>query len=148
MGWHFTLMWALIANGIFFVIYSFVSGHWRALVPTSRDLKNFIPFILSDLRISKRKFPETDEYNPAQKVAYTGALIMGFGAVITGFAIFKPVLLGWLTALCGGYQTARFLHFAMMIGLVLFLIVHLIQVGRSGWATFQSMISGYEHEQD
>jgi thiosulfate reductase cytochrome b subunit len=48
--------------------------------------------------------------------------------VVTGFAIWKPVQLGWITNLLGGFPIARNIHLAGMIGIVLFLIIHLILV--------------------
>jgi thiosulfate reductase cytochrome b subunit len=47
---------------------------------------------------------------------------------VTGFAIWKPVQLGWLTDLFGGYPVARGIHFAAMIGIALFVVVHLTLV--------------------
>jgi thiosulfate reductase cytochrome b subunit len=47
---------------------------------------------------------------------------------VTGFAIWKPVQLGWLTELCGGYPFARGIHLAAMIGIALFVAVHLTLV--------------------
>ena len=38
--------------------------------------------------------------------------------------MWKPVQLWWLTALMGGFQTARLIHFAGMAVIVLFLFVH------------------------
>jgi hypothetical protein len=34
-------------------------------------------------------------------------------------------------------------HFTMTIGLLLFFVVHVLQVARSGWGNFRSMITGY-----
>ena len=47
---------------------------------------------------------------------------------MTGLSIWKPVQLGWLTDLFGGYPVARFIHLAAMICIALFLIVHLTLV--------------------
>ena len=69
---------------------------------------------------------------------------MGAGSVLTGLAILKPVQLGWLTNLMGGYQTARVLHFALMVGYVLFFVVHIVQVTKAGWNNFRAMVAGYE----
>jgi thiosulfate reductase cytochrome b subunit len=73
---------------------------------------------------------------------------MGAGSVITGLAIYKPVQLGWLTELLGGYEFARLVHFALTIGYLLFFLIHLIQVVRAGWSNFQSIVTGYEIEHE
>ena len=49
-------------------------------------------------------------------------------AVITGLSIWKPVQLGWLTALFGGYPLARTIHLTMMALIVGFLVIHLALV--------------------
>jgi thiosulfate reductase cytochrome b subunit len=69
---------------------------------------------------------------------------MGVGSVISGLAIYKPTQLSWLTALLGGYEWARWEHFYLMVGYVLFFVVHIFQVAMAGWANFRSMITGYD----
>ena len=69
---------------------------------------------------------------------------MGAGSLLTGLAIYKPVQLGWLTRLLGGYEWARWEHFWLTVGYVLFFIVHIAQVIRAGWNNFRAMVTGYE----
>ncbi len=69
---------------------------------------------------------------------------MGAGSIVTGLAIWKSVQFGWLTTLLGGYRAARFEHFLLTIGFVLFFLVHIAQVIRAGWNNLRSMITGYE----
>ena len=66
--------------------------------------------------------------------------------VVSGFAIYKPTQLYPLPLLFGGYQGARLIHFTMTIGLFLFFLVHVLQVIRSGWGNFRSMVTGYQIE--
>ena len=47
-------------------------------------------------------------------------------------------------ALLGGYEWARWEHFALTVGYVLFFVVHLAQVIRAGWNNFRAMVTGYE----
>lgn len=142
MGWHFFLMWIFSINGLLFSIYLFTSGHWREILPRKHDLKVMIPFILSDLGLSKKTFNLDQKYNPPQRLAYTSAFVMALGAIITGLAIYKPVQLNILTTLLGGYEAARFEHFMLMTGLICFILIHIIQVVRSGWRNVRLMISG------
>ena len=69
---------------------------------------------------------------------------MGIGSVITGLSNYKPVQFNWLTALCGGYEAARLEHFILTIGYVLFFLIHIAQVIKTGWNNFQAMITGME----
>ena len=148
MGWHFFLMWFYGLNGLFYVGHLIFSRQWRHLAPDRKTFKDSLKVIAHDLHLSKDPLPLEGKYNAAQKLAYCGAIIMGAGTLITGIAIYKPVQLGWLTSLLGGYKAARFEHFILMIGFILFFIIHIIQVIRSGWNNFRSMIAGYEIEKE
>jgi thiosulfate reductase cytochrome b subunit len=66
--------------------------------------------------------------------------------MVSGLAIYKPSQLYPLPLLFGGYQGARLVHFSMTIGLFLFFVVHVLQVIRSGWGNFRSMVTGYQIE--
>ena len=44
--------------------------------------------------------------------------------VLSGLSIWKPVQFQWLTSFFGGYDTARYVHFAAMAAIVAFLVVH------------------------
>jgi len=102
---------------------------------------------LHDLRLSKRHLPQR-KFNGAQQIAYTGVILMGAGSLLTGLAIYKPTQLHVLTALLGGYETARWFHFWLTIAYVGFFLVHVVQVIRAGWNNFRAMIIGYEISPD
>jgi thiosulfate reductase cytochrome b subunit len=99
--------------------------------------------ILHDLHI-KKGLPPQKKYNAAQRIAYTGVLIMGFLMLLTGFAIYKPVQLYWLCAMLGGYEWARAEHFIITILFSLFFVIHVLQVIHAGWNNFRGMITGFE----
>jgi len=139
---HFFFMWFFTVNGIAYVLYTLISGEWRALVPLPGSFKRAALVTLHDLHIVK-KLPPQGKYNDAQRIAYTGIILMGVGSVITGLAIYKPAQLGWLTTLLGGYEWARWEHFWLMVLYVLFFLVHIFQVILAGWNNFRSMITGY-----
>lgn len=140
---HFFFMWFFAANGLIYIFYLIFSGEWRSILPVPGSLKRAALVTLHDLHVIK-KLPPQGKYNDAQRIAYTGVILMGAGSIITGLAIYKPLQLAWLTALLGGYQWARWEHFWLMILFVLFFIVHVIQVALAGWSNFRSMVSGYE----
>ena len=136
-------MWFFAGNGLIYVIYTIASGEWRALVPILSSFKRAPLVALHDAHIVKKPPPQ-GKYNDAQRIAYTCIILMGAGSVITGLAIYKPTQLSWLTSLLGGYEWARWEHFYLMVGYVLFFVVHVFQVVLAGWANFRSMVTGYD----
>lgn len=143
LGWHFLFMWAFILNGTAYVLFLAFSGQWRHVLPKKGTLKEAVLVFLHDIYLVKR-VPKVDGYNGAQRLAYTGIVLAGLGSVVTGFAIYKPARLQWLSNLLGGYEFARILHFVLMIGFLLFFVVHIIQVARAGWNNFRAMVTGKE----
>ena len=65
-------------------------------------------------------------YNGVQKLLYLGVIIAGIVIVLSGLSIWKPVQFQELTALFGGYDVARYVHFAAMAVIVAFLVVHVV----------------------
>jgi thiosulfate reductase cytochrome b subunit len=143
MAYHFTFMWVFAVNGCLYVLYTLVSGEWRELLPNRHTPREAWDVVLHDLGLRKEPLPP-HKFNGAQRLAYTGVILMGAGSLLTGLAIYKPTQLSWLTALLGGYQWARWDHFALTVGYVLFFIVHITQVIRAGWNNFRAMVTGYE----
>jgi len=143
MAFHFLFMWFFFLNGILYVAYTLISGEWRQLVPNRHSFKEAFLVVLHDLHI-RRTAPPQDKYNAAQRIAYTSIIVMGFGSIITGLAIYKPVQFYWLCWICGGYHLARIFHFALTMGYVFFFVIHIVQVILAGWNNFRSVISGFE----
>ena len=147
MAFHFLFMWFFAINGLLYVLYTFLSGEWRYLLPNRHSFKEAWQVLLHDLHI-RRMLPPQKKYNAAQRIAYTSIIVMGLGSLITGLAIYKPVQFYWLTWLCGGYHLARIEHFVLTIGYVLFFLIHIIQVILAGWNNFRSVVTGFEIVKD
>ena len=143
MAWHWVFMWVFIANGILYILYTFISGEWRHLVPNRHSFREAIQVTLYDFKLRKTQ-PAFIKYNGAQKIAYFTVMLMGIGSAVTGYAIYKPAQFSWLTNLLGGYEAARLEHFVLTIGFVLFFVIHIWQVIMAGWQNFQSMVTGFE----
>lgn len=143
MAYHFVFMWLFFINGILYVLYTVFSGEWKYLLPKKNSFKEAWQVLLHDLHIRKTAPPQT-KYNGAQRIAYTAIIVMGIGSLLTGLAIYKPIQLGWLCAIFGGYKMARIFHFALTIGYVLFFVIHILQVIRAGWNNFRAMVTGFE----
>jgi thiosulfate reductase cytochrome b subunit len=136
-------MWLFLANGILYIAYLAGSGEWRAMLPVTGSFKRAFLVMLRDLHVVKT-LPPQGKYNDAQRIAYTGVIVMGIGSVVTGLANYKPLQLSWLTSLLGGYEWARWEHFWLMLSFVGFFVVHVVQVAIAGWSNFRSMVTGYE----
>ena len=120
--WHFAAMWLLMINGLAYVVMGFASGRFRA---------KFLPItpngVLGDLKAAlsfKLAHDDLSTYNYVQRLLYAGIIVVGIVVVLSGLSIWKPVQLQYLTALFGGYDVARYVHFICMALIVLFLIVH------------------------
>lgn len=143
MAWHFFFMWLFAVNGLAYVLYTAISSEWRYLVPTRRSFAEAWQVVLRDLHLRKEPLPP-HKFNGAQQIAYTSVVLMGAGSLLTGLAIYKPVQFLWLTRLLGGYEWARFEHFWLTVGYLLFFVVHVAQVAKAGWNNFRAMVTGYE----
>jgi len=120
--WHFAAMWLLVVNGLVYVTLGILTGHFRQkLLPIGpRALKrDFVAALRGRL-----SHDDLSVYNAVQKLFYAGVLLAGIVIVLSGLSIWKPVQLWWLTAFFGGYNTARYVHFAAMTAIVAFLAVH------------------------
>lgn len=86
-------------------------------------------------------------YRIARKVrprpGHVACLVLGLFAVLSGFAVWKPVQLWWLAAMFGGYQGARVVHWLATLGLVVFVIVHVALALRRP-RTIVEMVTGGE----
>lgn len=145
MAFHFAFGWLFVINGLAYVIYLAVSREWRHILPDRRSAAEAKDVVLHDLHLTSETPPQ-GRYNAAQRISYTLVLVMAAIIVVSGFAIYKPSQLHPLPLLFGGYQGARFIHFSMTIGIMLFFLVHVLQVARAGWGNFRGMITGYEIE--
>ena len=120
--WHFAAMWLLVINGVVYVALGLLTGRFRRkLFPISprevwRDL-------LAALR-GRLAHDDLTVYNAVQRLLYVGILLTGVVIVLSGLSIWKPVQFQALTAFFGGYNTARYVHFAAMTAIVAFLVVH------------------------
>jgi len=122
--WHFAAMWILMVNGLVYVVLGFVTGRFRRkLVPIS-------PLgVIADARAALTGHLSHDDlskYNSVQKLLYAGIILVGIVIVLSGLSIWKPVQLQWLTALFGGYDIARYVHFFAMSAIVAFFVIHVV----------------------
>ena len=120
--WHFAAMWVLVINGLVYVTLGIVTGRFRRkLLPIyPRD-------VIADVKAAltfKLAHDDLAHYNAVQKLLYAGVIVVAIIVVLSGLAIWKPVQFQELTALFGGYDFARYVHFSAMAAIVGFLVVH------------------------
>ena len=122
--WHFAAMWLLMVNGLAYLAVGLATGRFRKkllpITPTGvvSDVKAALTFKLAHDDLTK--------YNYVQKLLYAGIIAVGIVIVLSGLSIWKPVQLYWLSALFGGYDVARYVHFICMSLIVAFLAVHVV----------------------
>jgi thiosulfate reductase cytochrome b subunit len=120
--WHFAAMWLLVINGIVYVALGLLTGRFR------RKLLPIYPSqVIADIKAAlafKLAHDDLSHYNAVQKVLYAGIILTGVVIVASGLSIWKPVQFQELTALFGGYDFARYVHFVAMAAIVGFLLVH------------------------
>ena len=139
LQWHFAAMWLLALNGILYVTYGIVSGHFRRkLLPLTP--RAVLRDALAALR-GKLAHDDLAVYNAAQRVAYLAIILCLVVLVLSGLAIWKPVQLQEIAALMGGYEGARLLHFFAMVLMVFIVLVHIVMVILVP-RTFPTMITG------
>ena len=120
--WHFAAMWILMVNGLIYLALGFATGRFRKkLLPITPE------GVISDTKAAltgKLSHDDLTRYNYVQKLLYAGIIIVGVLIVLSGLSIWKPVQLQWLTALFGGFDAARYVHFFCMAAIVAFMVVH------------------------
>lgn len=139
LQWHFAAMWVLALNGIAYLLYGVIGGHFKA---------SFLPLtpraVWSEFRnaLRGRIAHELGVYNAVQRAAYTGVIGVVVVLILSGLAIWKPVQFQELAALMGGFEGARWVHFIAMSLVVLFIIVHVVMVALVP-RTFLPMLTGH-----
>ena len=150
-GWsrylHFQTAWAAVATGICYVAFGMWTGHFRRnLAPSRADLTGpaLVKLLREHLRL--RAAGQAATYNPLQRLAYLFVIFVSFPLMIwTGLAMSPAVTSAFpfLVETLGGHQSARTLHFFDTLFLMLFLVVHVAMVCRSGFRKrMRGMITG------
>ncbi|MCQ0987325.1 cytochrome b/b6 domain-containing protein [Jiella marina] len=141
---HFFFAWVLVATLLVWLVASLANRHLRDLIPTLSDLKRLPGDVADHLRL---RFPHHGRYNVLQKLSYAGVLFVALPVMIlTGLTMSPGVVAEapFLLDLFGGRQTARTIHFVVMLALVLFFIVHLAMVLLAGPLNeLRSIITGW-----
>ena len=120
--WHFAAMWLLVVNGLSYLLYGILTGRLRERLLPIR-LRDLVSTIRETLQF-QIDHGDLTTYNAVQKLLYIVVILAGVSQVVSGLAVWKPVQFSDLTALLGGFQAARLVHFIGMTIIVGFLVVH------------------------
>jgi thiosulfate reductase cytochrome b subunit len=140
--WHFAAMWLLVANAVVYLVFLFLHGEWRDIVPRRGDARDAVEMVKFYLFV-RRDHPHQGKHNALQKSTYFAMPILGAIIVLSGLAIWKPVTLGFITVLFVNYKWARFVHFVAMVLLLLLALVHVFMVFAVDPYSLRSMITGW-----
>jgi thiosulfate reductase cytochrome b subunit len=139
-GWgrstHFLAAWFLVITGLIYFIAGFFSGHFRSnLVPRKREFS--FKLLRHDFVSHFQKQAYTGgKYGLLQKTTYLAVIFFLFPVVIlTGFTMSPAITASYpfLLKIFFGHQSARTIHFFSAGALLLFLLVHVVMVVRSGF---------------
>ena len=137
--WHFAGMWLLAANGLVYLIYGTATRRFRErLFPIRAG--DVVQTVRDTLHL-KIAHEDITTYNAVQKLLYIVVILAGVMQVVSGLAIWKPMQFAELTALLGGFQSARTIHFLGMAVIVGFLVVH-VALALLVPSTLKAMVTG------
>ena len=142
---HLFFAWILVGTLVVWLAASLINGHFkRDLVPTKKDLKGLGRDIVDHARF---KFHHTRDYNVLQKLTYAGVLLVLLPLMIaTGLAMSPGMnaTFPWLIEVFGGRQTARTVHFGVMLLLIGFFLVHMLMIFAAGPINeLRSIVTGW-----
>ena len=142
-GWgrslHFLAAWFLVVPSAIYLLSGIFTGHFRRhLVPRAGELtpRLIAQDLKSHLRLQIRSATGGPHYGLLQKCAYCGVVFVALPlAVVTGLAMSPTITAAYpfLSGIFGGFQSARTIHFFASVVLVLFLLVHVVMIIKSGF---------------
>jgi Ni/Fe-hydrogenase b-type cytochrome subunit len=147
--WHFFFGWLFAINGLLYFAYNLLNGHVGKFFFRLKDATKVPAMIAYYLRL-RRESPQEEEYNPLQKIAYTGVFLILTPLVLLSGLAMSPQLdiaFKWLPVAFGGRQSARTIHFILAFAFLLFTFGHVFMVLTTGFLNnMRSMVSGWYKE--
>lgn len=142
-GWarslHFLAAWWFVVPGLLYLVNGFASRHFQKhVLPAPRELSagTLLGDIRDHLRLQIRIGSGGPQYGVLQKLSYAGIVFVAAPLMaLTGLAMAPAVTAAVpiLLTMFGGFQSARTIHFFAFAAFVLFIVVHLVMVGLSGF---------------
>jgi thiosulfate reductase cytochrome b subunit len=155
-NWHFAAAWALVVNGLVYLGYGILSGHFRRrMVPGLGEQGlgelrpgNIWADVVDHVKLRFPKGAEALNYQVLQKIAYSGvALVLLPLMVLSGLGMSPGMDASspWIVDAFGGRQSARSVHFIVSGALVGFVLVHVLMLVLAGpWPLMRGMVTGWQ----
>jgi len=133
--WHLSVDALWLLNGVVFYVLLFATGRWQRLVPTSWDVfPNALSTLVQYLSLNWPAEHGWVAYNGLQLIAYFVTVFIAAPlALITGLGMspalstrFKPI------SKVFSIQTARSLHFLVLVWFLIFIVLHVTFVFTTG----------------
>jgi len=147
--WHFAGAWLLAGGAIAYGLYLVLGGRLlHMLLPTRQDLstRNLLREIRQHLLFRRPRGAAARSYNVLQKMSYLAVVFAVIPTLIlSGLTMSNSVTAAFpdLFVLFGGRQSARSIHFIAAVVLLLFIVIHIVEVFVAGFTNlFGSMITG------
>src|SRR5262249_45740667 len=131
--------WFLVLPVVVYLIIGATGGHFRTNIwPASGELAggHLWRDFMAHLRLKVPAATGGPQYGLLQKCVYSCVVFVAAPLMaLTGLTMSPAVTAAfpWLLGLFGGYQSARTIHFAVFIALLLFVVVHVVMVIKSGF---------------
>jgi thiosulfate reductase cytochrome b subunit len=142
-GWgrslHFLAGWFFLIPGLIYFIAGIFTGHFRRnLLPQSKEftLRLFWNDLINHVRMKIPSATNGPHYGLLQKCSYVAVIFFLMPVIVMTGMTMSPAITAaypFLLKLFFGAQSARTIHFFASASLVLFLIVHLVMIFKSGF---------------
>jgi sulfoxide reductase catalytic subunit YedY len=133
--WHLGVDALWLLNGVIFYVLMFATGRWERLVPTSWDVfPNALSVLIQYLSLNWPANNSWAAYNGLQLLAYFITVFVAAPlALITGLGM-SPALSTRFRRVNRTFsiQTARSLHFLVLVWFVVFIVIHVSFVFTTG----------------
>ena len=148
-NYHFLFAWVSVINGTIYVCWNLWNKHFhKNLFPGRNELtrESLKTDLVEHMRLRAPEGASVGRYSGLQKISYlivifilSPFMILSGLAQMPAFTAISPELID----LFGGRQTARTLHVICMLWMILFLVVHVVEVFVGGAVNeIRSMITG------
>jgi len=140
-AWHLALAIVFMTNAVFYAATSFASGSWRRLQLRGNWLRDAWTATIEEITKPRASLEQSD-YNSAQRLVYVLVMVAGAVMILTGLGLWFGRQLHFIIVIFGGKSIATAIHIVLALALLAFIVVHVTQVVRAGWATLLGMLSG------
>jgi thiosulfate reductase cytochrome b subunit len=147
--WHFFFAWLFVINGALYLLFGLLSGHFLRDIAPRRDQigpRHILRNIWDHVRLRHATGADAKRYNILQKLTYIAVIFILLPLMVATGLTMSPgfdSIAPWLLTLFSGRQSARTIHFICANLVVLFILVHVVEVFLAGVVNeVRSMITG------